>query len=338
MHSSDPGPVDSNQRRPPGSGDRLVYVVSPDAMHPESDDQIDLLELWDTLWQGKWLIASITAIVAALSLAYALLATEWYRADVLLTPADVKSTQALSDQLAGLGSLGGLANLAGISVGARSTAEPLAVLTSRDFTRAFIVEKNLLPVLFADDWDAEAGRWGAADPKDWPDLHDAVKYFDKDVRRVQEDKKTQLVTLSIEWTDPQIAADWANLLVKRLNDQMRQRSLQEAESNVNYLKRELAAADVVTLQQSIGRLLDSEMQKAMLARVNEEFAFRVIDRAEAPKWRSWPKRALIMAFGVIAGMLLSSFVVLVRQANRRHRAGSGNRAEPAVASSLHHRF
>jgi LPS O-antigen subunit length determinant protein (WzzB/FepE family) len=120
--------------------------------------------------------------------------------------------------------------------------------------------------------------------------------------------------LTIEWTDPKVAADWANLLVKRLNERMRQRALQEAEVNVSYLKRELAATNVVALQHSIGNLLEGELQKAMLARVNDEFAFRVIDRAEAPKWRSRPKRAQIMAIAVLAGFVLGCVVVLVRKA------------------------
>lgn len=327
-------PVDQNESRHQTRDGRLVYVMPAGVLRPDGDDQIDLLRLWRTLWQGKWLIAGITGFIVALCLAYALFATEWYRADVLLTPAEAKSTQGLADQLSGLGSLSGLASLAGITIGGADTAEPLAVLTSRDFTRAFIVEQDLLPVLFVDDWDAKTGRWKATDPQDQPDIYDAVKYFDEDIRRVKEDKKTKLVTVTIEWTEPQVAAEWANLLVKRLNDRMRQRSLQEAESNVSYLKRELADANIVTLQQSVGRLLESELQKAMLARVNEEFAFRIIDRAEAPKWRSRPKRALIMGFGVIAGVLLSSLIVLVRNAIRQNRANGGNRADLGVTQHL----
>jgi uncharacterized protein involved in exopolysaccharide biosynthesis len=217
---------------------------------------------------------------------------------------------------------GGLASLAGITVGGADTAEPIAVLRSAGFARAFIEEGNLLPVLFARKWDAQAGRWKAADPEDWPDMHDAVKFFEEDILSVQEDKRTRLVTVTVNWKDPKLAAEWANELVKRLNERMRQRALREAESSVNYLKRELTEANVVALQQSIGRLLETELQKAMLARVSEEFAFRVVDEATPPKWRSWPRRTQLVALAGVAGIFLSCLFLVIRHAVKKQAPGT----------------
>lgn len=318
QRSSDP-----DRREPARAGERLVYVVPSDAMFAEQGET-DLVALAGRIWQGRRVVIGIAAILTALAIVYALLADQWYRAQILLVPSDVKSMRGMSASLSSLGAVGGLASLAGINLGADNTAEPLAVLTSRDFTRDFIADQKLLPVLFADDWDAKAGRWKASDPDDWPDMYDAIKAFDEDVRYVKEDKKTKLITLSIEWKDPKVAADWANLLVRRLNDRMRQRSLKEAESHISYLKQELATADIVPLQQSIGRVLESELQTAMLARVSEEFAFRVIDSADPPKWRSWPKRAQIVVLAAVLGVLIGSFVVLVRHAFRTRAAAAGS--------------
>src|SRR2546430_15547203 len=101
---------------------------------------------------------------------------------------------------------------------------------------------------------------------------------------------------------------------------MRQRAQQEADSSVKYLKEELAAANVVTRQQSIGRLLDDELQQAILARVNQEFAFRVIDKADRPKWRSRPARVQVGALATVVGLLLGSLFVLIRNGLRTNRA------------------
>ena len=38
------------------------------------------------------------------------------------------------------------------------------------------------------------------------------------MRRVSEDRKTGLVTLSIQWKDSVVAANWANAVVMRLNE------------------------------------------------------------------------------------------------------------------------
>jgi LPS O-antigen subunit length determinant protein (WzzB/FepE family) len=121
-----------------------------------------------------------------------------------------------------------------------------------------------------------------------------------------------LVTLSIKWTDAEIAADWAMTLVARLNNDMRQRALSEAERNVAYLQAELGATNLATLKESIGSLLEAEMQKLMLAKGNEQFAFRIVDSAQVPKRRSSPKRALIVVSATLLGGFLAVFFVLLR--------------------------
>jgi uncharacterized protein involved in exopolysaccharide biosynthesis len=293
--------------------------TSHEAANPtmrEDDEVLDLMALSSKIWQGKWLIIGVTAAFSLSSAVLVLTLKSWYRADVVLAPV---RTTAADDLVSQLGSLGGLASLAGISVGG-STSEPLGVLESRDLAREFIEQQNLLPVLFARKWDAKSARWTPTDPKDWPDVRDGVKYLIDKIRTVRNDKKSGLITLTIEWTDAKTAADWANLFVDRANERIRARALVDAQANVNFLQRELATTSVVTLQQSIGRLLDTELQKVMLARENKEFAFRVIDRAEVPKWRVWPKRAQVVALATLLGGALSIYLVFLRDAIRRRRA------------------
>lgn len=306
--------------RPPAAGTQPIYLIPQSEFTRSSQDEVSLAELWATLWQGRWLFCLIIGIFAACGLGYAFLATSWYQAEVLLAP--VKEQKA--EDLAGvLGGLAGIAGLAGIKVGGGDTAESIAVLRSRELTGAFIAEQNLMPLFYPDDWNNEAGQWKSADREDWPDLRQGVRYFDEELRDVSEDRATGLVTLSVEWTDAELAARWANMLVQRVNTTMRQRALADAERNVAYLQRELAGTTVVTLQQSIGHLLETEMQKVMLARGNEEFAFRVIDRAEPPKLRSWPRRALIVVLSIILGGILAVFVVMVRHGNIQRRDAGG---------------
>jgi uncharacterized protein involved in exopolysaccharide biosynthesis len=277
-------------------------------------EPLSLLDAWDVIWQQKWLVLATVLIVVGAATVYALTATEWYRAEVLLKATDNRSTANLSGQIGGLG---GLASLAGIGLSSNTSAEPLAVLTSREFTAAFINEHSLLPVLFAKKWDSIGKQWKSAKPSDRPDVRDGVKFFDKVVRNVQEDKKTGFVRMSIEWTDPQVAADWTNLLIAQLNQTMRTRALSEGEANVAFLKQEIAATNVVALQQSIGRVLENELQKLMLANANQEYAFKILDHAEAPKWRSRPERTLIVVTAFLVALAISVFFVLARHAVRQ---------------------
>jgi uncharacterized protein involved in exopolysaccharide biosynthesis len=288
-------------------GERLVYVLREPSSLETADTENDLAELWGVIWDRKWLIAAVTAVFVVVGVSYALLATQWFRADVLLAPAE---KQAMPAGL--VGQLSGLASIAGLSVGASGTPESVAVLKSRDLTRSFIVDLKLMDVLLQ-------GRSGIFSGDGPPDIRDAEEYFNKRVRTVTEDKKTGLVTLAIEWKDPVIAAQWANLLAARLNDRMREKALIEAERNVKYLQQEMIATSVVPLQQSLGRLLESEMQKLMLARGNKEFAFKVVDQAAPPKRRSSPQRTLVVGMAFALGAILTSFAVLARHYMRQRK-------------------
>lgn len=290
------------------AGERLVYVVPQEVITGPAADDINLSELWQALVRSRLLVLGITAAFTVIALAYAFLATEWYRTEALLAPADERSVPSL-------GALGGLAALAGVSIGGGgTTAEAIEVLKSREFAGSFIEDYGLLTIFFADDWDPEQKRWRHDDPEKWPDVRDAIRFFHDSVLDVRENRQTSMVTLIVNWTNPEEATRWAEDLVRRLNTRMRERALQEAETNVAYLQKELANTNLVTLQESIGRLLEAELQKLMLARGNEEFAFRVIDRPQVPKERDWPKRALIVSGATMLGGFFSVFFVILRHA------------------------
>ena len=67
----------------------------------------------------------------------------------------------------------------------------------------------------------------------------------------------------------------------------------------------------IALQQSIGGLLERELQKQMLARGNKEFAFKIIDPAQPPKVRSRPQRKIIVVFATFVGGVLAVLAVLL---------------------------
>jgi uncharacterized protein involved in exopolysaccharide biosynthesis len=272
-----------------------------------SDSRAELMDLWSLVLQGRWIVIIVTLLCCAAGGAYAILATKWYRAEVLLVPASNDARNGLLSQF------GGLASLAGISLGSRDDTEPLAVLKSKGFARSFIVEQGLVTVLLASKWDPRIKQWkGPA--QSWPDERDAVKIFDEKVRRVIEDRKTGLVTLAVEWKDPLLAAQWASLLAQKLNAQMRERAIREANANIGYLKAEIAANDLVALQQPIGRLLELEQQKLMLARSNTQYSFRVVDEAQIPKRPIRPKRLLVIAMSALIGAFLSLLILLAMRA------------------------
>lgn len=310
---------DTTARTTDSEGGRVIYVVPQDVLSSRAGDEIGLLDLWAILWRSKRLVVGVTLAFAVLASIYAFAATEWYEASVLLAPADNESTQTIPSQLRAITALGGFA---GLNLGGGNDAEAIAVLKSRDFVRAFIKGRNLTSTLLDRGWHSES--------RSRPDIRDAVKFFREDVMSVSQNVDTKLVTLSIDWTNPLVAADWANSLVERLNSDMRKRALKEASANIAYLQGALAKTDLATLRQSIGTVLEGELQKAMLAQGNKEFAFQIIDRAQVPKYRSRPKRTLIVALAVFLGLLSSVFVVFIRYLIGRHATSNSSVGKPGA--------
>jgi uncharacterized protein involved in exopolysaccharide biosynthesis len=272
-----------------------------ETLMPAQRDEIDLRELFQTIWAGRWLIIWVTVLFAVAALSYTFLARPWYKAEIVLAPSSQQSMAG--GALGGLSSLTRLAGLAGVNVANSGDAQAVAVLKSRDLAKDFIMDMKLMPALLA---EVKKGKRPL-------DIRDAVKVFDKKVRLVNEDSRTGLVTLSIRWRTPDTAALWANALAKYLNDRLRAEAEKRAERNVAYLKNEISTTSVVSLQQSIGTLLESEMQKLMLARSNQEFAVRVIDPAVVPISPDAPGPIIVLAASILAGGFVSILVLMVRR-------------------------
>ena len=51
----------------------------------KENDEIDIFELLGRIWQGKKIIVAVTALFLALGVAYALIATPWYKASARIS-------------------------------------------------------------------------------------------------------------------------------------------------------------------------------------------------------------------------------------------------------------
>ncbi|MDZ7644044.1 MAG: SLBB domain-containing protein [Woeseiaceae bacterium] len=63
------------------SGERFVFAMPEHALGGSAGDEISLYEIWNILWQRKWRIIAVTVMFSITSVTYALLATDWYRAE-----------------------------------------------------------------------------------------------------------------------------------------------------------------------------------------------------------------------------------------------------------------
>lgn len=292
--------------------------------------RVTLAMIWRTVRRGRRLIWIITGCTTALALLVAIFGTPRYDATVVLAPASVDSGSAEG----AMGGLGGLAALAGLGGGHQDVEQTLVILKSQTFLQQFLLSENILPLMYPDQWDPVNKRWHTDDtvlgrigsllstmhswispepqapPSDGsPDMWHAYRSFARLVR-VEEDKRTRLITLSVGWKVPPIAARWANDLVRRINQEIRARAVAESSANLAYVADQLGRTQVFELRQALYHIAESEQKHAMVANTHEDFALRVLAPAEVPRERTFPKRSLLVLGGVIGGLLFGALVVL----------------------------
>ena len=248
------------------------------------------------------MIIAVCAASALAAIAYALIATPYYRAEIVVTPIKPDSTTGLK----------GLANDVAGAIGVnlmQSSSEietANAVLSSNYLIREFITRNTLLPTL------TPRGK------RDFT-LWFAAKRFGEHIVSVHNDSRRGVTVVAMEWTDPAVAARWANAFVALANDLIRTRVLEESKRNISYLNGQLAQTNDVEIKRAIYNLIESETKRAMLADGRVEYAFQVVDPAVAPEMRYSPKRTLIVMISTLIGLLLGVGAAYFRYA-RRHQS------------------
>ncbi len=293
------------------------------------EDDIDLRELFVVLWTGKIWIVLITGVLAVSSVLYALSLPNYYKASALLAPA-----QADHGGLSGaLAQFGGLASLAGVSLGAGESNESKIaqeIMKSWSFIEAFISNNEIAPEVFAaKGWmkksnkvlidnsifdeqsrtwlieDEESGKLGP--PNSW-------QLFEEfsEILSVSEDKKSGLVSISMEHYSPRLAKDWVDMYVVAINKHMQKRRVERVANNIAYLEAQIEKTSITEMREVFYTIIEEQTKNKMVAEASPDYAFVTISPSMLPQKKSRPKRVIICILGTLLGGLLSVIWVVGR--------------------------
>lgn len=298
------------------------------------DDEIDLRELFGFLWADKIKIIVITAFFAVGSVIYSLSIPNQYMATALLAPA-----QSDDGGLSGtLGQLGGLASLAGVSIGGVESSESQIaqeIMKSWSFLEGFIVDNDLAVSVYAvEGWSREYNQLKIdsdvyeVDTKSWlveddytgkegpPSSWQLFEAF-TDKLSVSEDKNSGLVSVSIEYYSPQIAKQWLDLYIAAINKHMQMRQVEKVSNNIIYLENQIKKTAIAEMQEVFYTLIAEQTKNKMVAEASPDYAFVAVSPSMVPEERSQPKRLLIFILGTLIGGILSVLLVLVTHYTRK---------------------
>lgn len=293
------------------------------------DDEIDLRELFGILWHSRWLIIASALLAGILAAGISLQMPNIYRAQALLTPAE----ESRGGGLAALaGQFGGLASLAGVNIPegeANKTTIAIEVLKSRAFAADFVRRREIaVPLMAGEKWDVKNNQliidpkrydvakqqWivdetdsKSGSPTDW-DIYEKIV----DIMKVERDKKTGLVTISLDFLSPSLAQQWVSWLIEDVNAQVRQMDVDEATKSIEYLNQQLQKTSVKEMQQIFYQLIEKQTQTIMLANVRSQYAFKVIDPPVVAQEKQSPRRALIVLVAMVTAGGLCGLGVLIK--------------------------
>jgi LPS O-antigen subunit length determinant protein (WzzB/FepE family) len=291
------------------------------------DDEIDLRELFGVLWAGKIKIVAITAVFAVASVIYALSVPNQYKATALLAPA-----QSDGGGLSGaLGQLGGLASLAGVSLGGGESGEAQIaqeIMKSWSYIEGFIADNNIAVEVYAaegwskgsntlqinnDAYDVETNEWLVEDESGAIAAPSSWQLFESfsQILSVSEDKKSGLVSVSIEYYSPQIAKQWVDMYIESINRFMQQRQIDKVTRNINYLQEQIEKTAIAEMQEVFYTIIEEQTKNKMLAEASPDYVFVAVGPSMVPELKSQPKRALICILGTLLGGMLSVLMVLI---------------------------
>jgi uncharacterized protein involved in exopolysaccharide biosynthesis len=278
-----------------------------------SDQDINVQELLSVIWAQKLLIILATLFAGFGSIIYSLSLENEYTSQAILTLA---GQEAQSGSMGGSsGQLGGLASLAGISVGGTSNKAALAIKTieSRDFLKHLLQFEGVLSTLvgiqqynqktqevtYEDGFSSET----TLVPDDLLFL-EIYKAF-RGTINLSDDSKTGLISLSVTSKSPKAAYDLAIIILRELNNVYRAEALEESSKALSYLNNKLSSTMQNEVKKSMSQVIESQLKIQMFANIRENYLLKPFDNAFIPDVKSGPSRSVICIVITLSGFFIA---------------------------------
>lgn len=305
----------------------------PDDIKNESNDEIDLRELFRALWAGKILISF--TVFSAIVCASLYLHRAEQKFTVTYTFAPIESQQSASN----LGGLSGLASLAGISLPSSSSSDFTIfkfLLQSEEIAEKLLKDENLVKEIFEDEWDTGQQTFrqppdGALSPyirtlKKLLTGKAASEYITPNAARLSvwlkkafnasEDRDSGFLTLSSETKKPNLIMKVMAQATFETDSLLKERFVQSSEQTMSFYQTKLSQARAREHREALAKLIAAEDQKLMLVSKGEYFVAKPVTVPSVSLEPTSPKYSLVLALSVVLGSFLGAALVLFRNALR----------------------
>ena len=293
------------------------------------EDEIDLRELFATIWKHKLFIAVFTFIVTSLAIVYALSKPNEYKVYTLLAPQEASKGM-------NLGGLGALASMAGVNVGGGSGVTPdiafSTLLNDYAFMKNFILKNQLDKKLSNPNLEKNyifaLGYNGI-----YKLFHSNAKNNNKDQTftyykelksnlQVSTDKKTSLITVAYTSASRRLAKEILTEFLRDATQELVRRNLRDINAKVEKYKQELQKTNNLELKSELAKLISSLIKQKVYIDASKYYKVKVVTDSYIPDVhdKAKPKRALIVIVAFITSIILGIFLVFFLEFIRKEKA------------------
>lgn len=289
----------------------------PDNRQPDADE-INLLDLLIVLAKHKKRIIGVTLAAALMAVGYALSLPNIYTATAKILP-----PQSQSSASAMLSQLGGLAGMAGSSLGIKNPNDLyIAMLKSRSLMEKVVKRVDLQKVYKQET------------------LNGAMSALEGST--VISSDKGGFITVEVSDKDPQLAANLANIFIEELNKLLQTYSLTDAAQKRTFFDQQLRQAkDRLTdaelaldktpntslkyldalrnlkYQEAVWEMLAKQFEMAKLDEAKDFPLIQVLDKAMPPEKKSKPKRSMVVMLATLVAFFLAVIWAFISEALAR---------------------
>jgi hypothetical protein len=298
------------------------------------NDEIDLRDLFFTLWGGK-LYITITSIIFVFLASFNLQSAERkYSVEYNLKPVvETKNSPSYSG-------LNGFASLAGIQFPTSSNSDFnifKELITSTEVSEIIFENKKIINDIFRSEWDEALNNYSRppkskiqtliSDTKKLLTGNINVDYMPPNPRRlavfinknilIGEDKDTGFLKFTSETSNPELMLSLMMEATKASDKIMRQRYVDFSTEPLAFYKDKLRTARSREHREALAELISKEEQKLMFASRGKYFIAEPYINPTISLHPTAPKPKLILALSLILGLFLGAALVLIRHAIKK---------------------
>ncbi len=301
--------------------------------------EVTFREFFLPVWAERKRVILISLVVGLLTLGINFLLPKYYRANAIILPETDKN------KLSSMGSLAGLASLAGVNVSGGDISRLYPVILTSESVLTEVVQRRYATDRFKDSVNLiQYMELDEGSPA--KNLDEALKRL-KDLMAVSLDVKTSVVSASVEMREPRLAADVLNSALTEMDLFLREKRATSAteqrkwiESRLDQVKVELRGAEealknfreknrrvmdspqLILEQERLARevqvkgTIDLELRKqAEIAKIDEIkqiTTINVLDEGREPVKKERPKRGTNALIGFLLAFAGTSCFIAVR--------------------------